>query len=218
MEREVVGTKQGHGSTSTLSRIKQAEYGYRPEGQPYGDYDGTGTAPITAPATPLAATWDGYGSALKPSWEPVILARKPRRGTYAQTAVEHGTSALWIDGCRVGTEERTYKGGGASNIKLKNHCKGDTGIGYMDGSGKDLEFTATGRWPANVIHDGNHHPFPYTTSGIPSGNRNAAPGYEGGWGSGTPVTGFGDSGSAGRFFHVAKTEEDLIAYLTLMVE
>jgi hypothetical protein len=77
---------------------------------------------------------------------------------------------------------------------------------------------AKGRFPANVIHDGNHHPFPYTTSGIPSGNRNAAPGYEGGWGSGTPVTGFGDSGSAGRFFHVAKTEEELIAYLTLMVE
>jgi len=59
---------------------------------------------ITAPATPLAAQWDGYGIALKPSFEPGICARKPRRDTYANTAMEHGSGALNIDGGRVGTD------------------------------------------------------------------------------------------------------------------
>ena len=48
--------------------------------------------------------WDGYGTALKPSYEPIVLARKPRGGTYAKCAVEHGGGALNVDGCRVGTK------------------------------------------------------------------------------------------------------------------
>jgi DNA modification methylase len=105
---------------------------------------------ITAPATPLAARWEGYGTALKPAFEPCVVARAPRgKRTYAALAREFGTGALAIDAARIGTETRTYNGGGPNHIKLSNHGRGDTGIGMMDGSGKHLVFSATGRWPAN---------------------------------------------------------------------
>ena len=110
---------------------------------------------ITAPATPEAKQWAGWGTALKPAAEEWWLFRKPLEGTVAANVLKHGTGAINVDGCRVGTETRTYKGSGAQPHKLNAHGKGDTGIGYMDGSGKDMEFTATGRWPANFIHDGS---------------------------------------------------------------
>jgi site-specific DNA-methyltransferase (adenine-specific) len=64
-----------------------------------GDFD------ITAPATPEAATWDGWGTALKPAWEPITLCRKPIRGTVAANVLTHGTGAINVDACRVGTRD-----------------------------------------------------------------------------------------------------------------
>jgi len=66
-----------------------------------GDFKG-GEYYKTAPATPEAAQWQGWGTALNPAWEPIILARKPFKGTVAGNVLEHGTGALNIDGCRVG--------------------------------------------------------------------------------------------------------------------
>jgi site-specific DNA-methyltransferase (adenine-specific) len=57
---------------------------------------------ITAPATDAARQWSGWGTALKPAWEPIIVARKPLCGTVAETVLRHGTGALNIDGCRAG--------------------------------------------------------------------------------------------------------------------
>jgi DNA modification methylase len=56
---------------------------------------------VTAPATEAAKQWEGWGTALKPAWEPVILARKPLEGTVAATVLKYGTGALNIDACRV---------------------------------------------------------------------------------------------------------------------
>jgi len=56
-------------------------------------------------------------------------------------------------GGRIGTEERTYKGAGNSPQKTENRTKGDTGIGMLDGSGKENEYTAQGRFPANILLD-----------------------------------------------------------------
>ena len=82
----------------------------------------------------------------------VWLIRKPLEAHNVVTQVlETGTGALWIDGCRIGAEKRTYKGSGAQPTKLLNHAQGDTGIGLMDGRGRDLEFTVTGRWPPNLV-------------------------------------------------------------------
>jgi hypothetical protein len=61
---------------------------------------------ITAPATDDAPRWSGWGTALKPAWEPVIVARKPLCGTVAENVLTHGTGGINVDGCRVGTEMR----------------------------------------------------------------------------------------------------------------
>jgi hypothetical protein len=61
---------------------------------------------ITAPATPAAQTWNGYGTALKPAWEPIIVAMKPCEGTFAQNALTHGVAGLNIDAGRIGTSEQ----------------------------------------------------------------------------------------------------------------
>lgn len=97
------------------------------------------------PATPEAAQWQGWGTALKPACEPWVLARKPLIGTVAVNVLEHGTGALNIDACRVGADivgwgggER--KGGGTWN---EGTC------GLRGGEARPVE----GRWPANVIHD-----------------------------------------------------------------
>src|SRR5699024_6967026 len=87
-EREVVGYSQGRSS---------AIHG---GGQSVGKPD-----PITTPATPEAAQWSGWGTALKPAVEPIVAARKPFKLTVAANVLEHGTGALNIDACRIGTTE-----------------------------------------------------------------------------------------------------------------
>jgi hypothetical protein len=59
--------------------------------------------PDNGPATPEAQRWDGWGTALKPALEPITVARKPLQSTVAANVLEHGTGAINIEGCRVGT-------------------------------------------------------------------------------------------------------------------
>ena len=96
-----------------------------------------------APATPEAQQWQGWGTALKPAHEPIVVARKPLIGTVAQNILTYGTGAINIDGSRVGTADGF--GGGA---------KGTSGfaVGY---EGDGFVASTQGRWPANVIHDGS---------------------------------------------------------------
>jgi len=89
-EREVVGKRQGRGSQESNAGH---EYGIK-----------AGLMNITAPATPEAQQWQGWGTALKPAHEPIVVARKPVEGTVAQNVLTYGTGALNIDGSRVGTE------------------------------------------------------------------------------------------------------------------
>src|SRR5699024_9786458 len=101
-EREVVGVvKQHTGAGSTMRRSAQVQHGYRPEGNEYGGM-ASDTIPITAPATPEAAQWDGWGTALKPAFEPIVLARKSlAEKTVARNVLAHGTGAINIDACRI---------------------------------------------------------------------------------------------------------------------
>ena len=103
---------------------------------------------ITAPATDDARRWSGWGTALKPAHEPICMARKLLVGTVASNVLTHGTGAINVDGCRVGTE-----GGGTNctNRDDRGNCLGHGG-----------EWNTThgpnnrgGRWPANFIHDGS---------------------------------------------------------------
>lgn len=95
------------------------------------------------PATAEAAAWDGWGTALKPAHEPIIVARKPLVGTVAQNVLAHGTGAMNIDACRVGTAGGTRRDGKADEPN-------DAGWAGMRGHG--VEELDAGRWPPNVLY------------------------------------------------------------------
>lgn len=90
---------------------------------------------------------DGRGTALKPSWEPIILARKPTKGTVAANVAQYGTGALNIDACRLGVDDSSLR------VRHNSGWTGDveqwrTGKRAADTGGSDV-----GRWPANVCLD-----------------------------------------------------------------
>ncbi len=89
-----------------------------------------------------APEWQGYGTALKPAYEPVCLAQKPREGTYAHNALEHGCGGLAIDASRI-------------EVSGVRKALEGTAIGYgaSVGSSRAIGTTTQGRWPANVILD-----------------------------------------------------------------
>ena len=103
--------------------------------------------PITAPATPEAEKWDGWGTALKPAHEPIVMARKPFKGPCFRNVLEHGTGAINIDDCRVGVTEQRF------NKPASSLGNGKTMAG---GLAKAIDGNyVNGRWPANLIHDGS---------------------------------------------------------------
>ncbi len=113
-------------------------------GATYGGDSSGAVVPLTAPATPDAAKWDGWGTALKPAHEPIVVARKPFPGTVAGNVVAHGTGALNIDGCRVaGTWKPVAPNAGGRR-------GGVMGAATQHPGG---ECHAAGRWPANVVLD-----------------------------------------------------------------
>jgi len=107
-------------------------------------------AEITAPATDEAQQWNGWGTALKPAHEPIIVARKPLIGTVANNVLTHGTGALNIDGSRIGTDDN-LNGGRYSDGKNENDSF-VFGKGVNKRSKNDFE-QPKGRWPANIILD-----------------------------------------------------------------
>jgi DNA modification methylase len=155
---------------------------------------------VTVPRTDAARQWSGWGTALKPAHEPIVVARKPLSGTVAANVLAHGTGAINVDGCRIGTSENNGRACGAGAFGLVND----------DGWVPSLERTAgspLGRWPANVIHDGSDEVvalFPDVASGQPGGSIRNAAYFAGATEQGTALTGYGDTGSAARFFYAAK--------------
>ena len=194
-EREVVGRRTGAQSKATAAM--------RSFGNDRGD--GKSEFDITAPATDEAKRWDGWGTALKPAIEPIILARKPLAGTVANNVLEHGVGGLNIDACRVGNEKRFNSPAVAK--KGTFNCSFDS-----DYTGAEV----TGRFPANVLLDEHAAIEMDKQSGVSvsrEGNRGLqTSGQHAGLGGddmnvkpGTDyVRGHNDSGGASRFFPVFK--------------
>jgi site-specific DNA-methyltransferase (adenine-specific) len=156
-----------------------------------------------------AKQWEGWGTALKPAHEPIVLARKPLIGTVATNVLQHGTGALNIDGCRV---EGTMDGVWGSSNKTVNPER--IFVGSPDAPEYRTEPHPAGRWPANVIHDGSEEvlaAFPTVASGVPGTRRKA---HKTGSMYGTlgmldrQEVGYADSGSAARFFYCAKASKE----------
>jgi DNA modification methylase len=149
-EREVVGSalgaRNGNGQNNDYGSFGSAA---------------DGVYSITAPATPEAQQWAGWGTALKPALEPITLARKPLEGTVAANVLAHGCGGLNVDGCRIETEGEVL-----STPKSDPHKRG-AGAGEYAISTRNtermhaaqaasIERTNTpGRWPANFTHDGS---------------------------------------------------------------
>lgn len=138
--REVVGSRQEHDIRRPLGGGEEklmTSAGNRE----------TLAIPVTNPATDAAKRFQGYGTALKPAWEPIILGMKPCDGTFAENASHHGVAGLNIDGSRIGTT----KGVPASPPRHQDtRCHGKYGQedGTADGFNPNI-----GRWPANVLLD-----------------------------------------------------------------
>jgi DNA modification methylase len=186
-EREVVGPSLRHGGGSS---------DIFPENK---------SNPITAPATDLARKWQGWGTCIKPAFEPIIMARKPLDGTVASTVAKWGTGGLNVDGCRVGTEDGLLCHNGQQK-GANTYCGGWENY---DGKGRKYAPKGTGRFPANLVHDGSEEVlagFPVTTTNAAKTDKvYSYPGDNPTW-SPLPraVTNNGDSGSAARFFYCSK--------------
>jgi site-specific DNA-methyltransferase (adenine-specific) len=162
---------------------------------------------ITAPSTEAAKQWEGWGTAIKPSLEPITLARKPLIGTVAANVLEHGTGGLNIGACRVGDTVETWPAtrsyGGGTEYAFTNTSKG---VVNSQPTGKAPE----GRWPANFIHDNSEEVlalFPETgpTGGsvLRSSSRQSEYGMDN-----CEREVYLDTGSAARFFYCAKASRD----------
>ena len=210
-EREVIGF-----GTNGMGRMNQnnAKAGYRPN--PYSD--GIDGVPITTPSTDAAKQWAGWGSALKPAHEPVVLARKPLDGcTIAENVLRWGCGGLNVDGCRIETngEELSCSISAPFAKGLTLHKSATPGI--------EREGHALGRFPSNLIHDGSEPVLAeFAKAGTTKSGamKKEVPAYEGesttGFlrGRSGPSNQHGDSGSVARFFQSCPfTEEDIPAFL-----
>ena len=130
--------------------------------------------PLTAPATEDAARWEGFGTALKPANEPVIMARKPLAGTVVANVLTHGTGALNIAACQVGAEPRTNNAGGASSLQRVSRVE----QGYRPNvtTSRNEASEVAGRWPPNVVFSHDPNCVPVGTRMIRGDNRTGGTG------------------------------------------
>jgi site-specific DNA-methyltransferase (adenine-specific) len=200
-EREVVDVVRSPWKVDNAERDRRA----------YGKFDhdtddhGYLLNPVTAPATPDAAKWQGWGTALKPAYEPIVVARKPLIGTVAQNVLEHGTGALNINATRIGVTDTDY----AQNFSgARGHAENrERASEYGMTAGTK---PASGRWPANVALDdtaaamldeqsGELHSGALDQAGITAPNKTYGQRPK-------ELTGAynANSGGASRFFYTAK--------------
>lgn len=210
-EREVIGVRryadgsEGHWATSDT---------YAQDSHTKSLADGRAIKVDSAPASELGQRFDGYGTSLKPAYEPVILARRPLAGTVAQNVERWGVGGINVDGCRIEGGERPH---------IQNAGRADLAACY--GAGKfgsvNLGTTTQGRWPTNMVlcHSPNCQEgrcvedCHVAEMDRQSGDRKASGVYEGdgsrrpgdsvtGWKEDVhhPVVMYADSGGASRFY------------------
>ena len=160
---------------------------------------------ITLAKTPEAQEWQGWGTALKPAFEPVVVGRKPLVGTVAENVLAWGVGGLNIDGSRIGSEKPAAKNTAFNSWRnLEGRDDRQNPVQTYDQN--------QGRWPANVILDEvtaglldeqsgiTKSPKPYIAEGYKDSSMFGVGGVNHG-------SEFGDSGGASRFFYVAKASK-----------
>ncbi len=207
-EREVVGQ---HRATAAGQNMR---VGIGGQGEPLPPGD------ITAPATDAAKQWQGWGTALKPAYEPIIVARKPLSGTVAANVLRYGTGAINVDACRVRFASDEDKAAAAAAAAAQRAGQPEHGggqgvscrLGFTNGPASIAPYLArmdAGRWPANLIHDGSEEVvalFPDEAGAAAPVRRRNADKFRSTFGAFSGdideagSTFHGDTGSAARFF------------------
>ena len=156
---------------------------------------------ITKPSSEEAKKWEGWGTALKPAHEPIVLARKPLEGTVVNNILTYGVGGINIDDSRVPGE----------SIPI-NKLEMWSGFGEKVKPEYEQEMNNKGRFPANLIHDGSEEVtelFPRAKGGAYPAKRGKAVATT--FASGQETEGgfraMGDDGSAARFFYCAKANK-----------
>ena len=157
--------------------------------------------------------WQGWGTALKPAHEPIVLARKPLDGTVAKNVLTHGVGGINIDGCRV-----AYPEGEVDFDRVQRQQANGSGNTISNAFGASAlvgteikTYKENGRFPANFIHDGSDEVlelFPQTTGswGVRTERPNRSP-FVSGNENLVSTNQRSESGSAARFFYCAKANK-----------
>lgn len=162
------------------------------------------------PVTPEAKKWDGYGTALKPAWEPIILAMNPLDGTFAQNAIKYGLAGLNIDDCKIAGP--LWKWGTQTDIKGGGYGNKRPSDGYI--KDKNIKGGERGRWPSNILLTEetatmlDKQSGPVKAGGSLSGNELSHP-FKNCYGemkNRRIWNGYEDSGGASRFFYISKAD------------
>lgn len=162
--------------------------------------------------------WVGWGTALKPSYEPVIVARKPIEGTVVQNCLKYGVGGINIDECRVETTDKVKM-----NIRNTSSCSDGWNRPWMEDKEKDKlrqelaieKANSLGRFPANTILTYDETDYDEVCGGMPIGGKNGSVSkrYEinnqvyGDYGRCNTFEAYDDSGSASRYFYNAKASK-----------
>ena len=163
---------------------------------------------VTASATDDAKKWDGWGTALKPAHEPIVVARKPLIGTVAENVLTYGTGAININATRIGTGEGV--------VTFERTARVEAGNIYDLGTVTGMRESGQGRWPANIILDEYTAELLDEQSGMSKDgiatrrNLNSTEkydSYQGGFRKLTNDVTYGGQGGASRFFYVAKANK-----------
>ena len=159
-------------------------------------------------ATPEAQMWEGWGTALKPAFEPIILARKPiSEKNIAENVLKWGTGGINIDDCRV-EYNGIVKTCSRKSDGIKDHTNPSGWKEVNRTPNRPATPTEAGRWPANFIHDGSEEVlklFPETKSNVRlSEDKDTTANTFSLGRTGVTPRGHNDSGSAARFFYCAK--------------
>ena len=153
--------------------------------------------------------WGKFGTALKPSYEPIIVARKPFKGSLVDNVIENGVGGINIDECRVETNENIEKG--------RNGRLNKSTFQASKTNDNKREYQNNGRFPANTILTYDETNFDEVCGGFPNTNggkrhnshislgNNISYGFE--KGKNIIRNEFNDSGSASRYFYCAKASK-----------
>jgi len=186
---KVIGKKKGAGTTGNSYVSNNEDYIDGDKGVYKKEYD----------EIEINNEWEGWGTALKPAHEPIVMARKPFKGSVANNVLEHGVGGLNIDGCRVEYEDTPNP---ATNPKYrleggyKTPEKGQESEGAVSFSSSNNDINPSGRFPANIIIE------------CTCENPSSAPAPKSGHWPDTKTKGFGEFGGGENTYNGVGPKEE----------